>query len=155
LLSGSEISNQSSFSGSEGFNSNPVGNGSFDGVRGVIGIDGTSQSIIGVLSSPSGGGRREDLALRKEVMVDKKRLRVPLASGFASGSGDISIVNSSCDRSECYVCGSGGGKKERGWGGNLRGRSGTGVFFARFYGKCFPGRCNFSGEALRQAVLAR
>lgn len=132
MLSVSALSNQSSFSGSEGFNSNPAGTGSRDGVRGVIGIDGTSQSIIGVLSSPSGGGRREDLALKNEEMVDRKRLKTPLAPGSASGSGDISIVNISCDRRGRYACG--GGEKKRGWEENLRGRSGAGEFLTKFYG---------------------
>jgi len=46
------ISDQGSFSGPGGFNSNPLGIGGSGGVSGVAEIDGTGQFIILMLSVP-------------------------------------------------------------------------------------------------------
>ena len=54
VVSGSEISNQVSISGTEGLNSNPAGTGSSDGVIVVGGTDGASESIIWTVATSTG-----------------------------------------------------------------------------------------------------
>ena len=106
--------NQGSFSGPGGFNSNPVGTGSCDGVRGVIGIDGTSESIIAMPSAPSGvwkRGRLEDMYLKIEEIADSRRMRAPVALVFVIGSGAILTLTIFGDRGRCYRFG--GSRKKR------------------------------------------
>lgn len=99
VLCRSRISNQCSFSGPRGFNSNPAG--SFDGgIRkegrgrrgGREGKDRAPQSFNSLPSIPSGevlkiGRRREDLDLKREEMVESRELGTRAASGPAISSG--------------------------------------------------------------------
>ena len=93
VLCRSRISNQGSFSGPGGFNSNPAGS-SDRGIRkeGREGKDGAPQSFNSLPSIPSGevrkiGRRREDLDLKGEEMVESRELGTRAASGPAISSG--------------------------------------------------------------------
>lgn len=76
VVSGSEISNQVSVSGTEGLNSNLAGTGSSDGVSVVVvgDIDGASQPIILTVATSTGSvmerGFRSGLDLKKEEILD-------------------------------------------------------------------------------------
>ena len=102
VLCRSGISNQGTFSGPGGFDSNPAGSsdglirkegrGGRGGRGGRKGKDGAPQSFNSLPSIPSGevrkiGRRREDLDLKGEEMVERGELGTRPASGPAISSG--------------------------------------------------------------------
>ena len=95
MVSGPEISNQVSVSGTKGLTSNPAGTGSTNGVSVVVvgDIDGASQSIIWTVATSTGSvierGFRSGLDLKKEEIVENRLLRAEVTLGSATGSGAI------------------------------------------------------------------
>ena len=83
VLCKSRISNQGCFSGPAGFNSKSAGS-----------CDGITLSLNSMLSIPSPEDLkearcREDLGLKREGMVESRRLSAGVASGSGTGSGGI------------------------------------------------------------------
>ena len=101
VVSGPEISNQVSVSGTKGLTSNPAGTGSTNGVSVVVvgDIDGASQSIIWTVATSTGSvierGFRSGLDLKnlKEEIVENKLLRTAVRLGLAPAVGTFDGVD--------------------------------------------------------------